>query len=240
MIKNFKYKKKFQNVKLIKSGCFALATISLIILPGCNSKKLENYYLVSKDGSYSICYRVGPFTNYDDYDYKSIIDDETVGSICSNGNNFDYELHHLSINFISELQVASLSEVLSLQTMDYSKLVSLASSQELKELGDGYFKNKHYYLNADFEYSTKRELKIFQTDDIVIIGYNVSPKRIYDTNRYIYSIIDSDTLVFPSDSNITSYSIDINSEDSSYITYDAALRVVENYKDQKVLKKIYY
>lgn len=237
MIKNIKYIKKFKKVKLIKSGCFALATISLIILPGCNSKKLENYYLVSKDGSYSICYKVGPFTNYDDYDYKSIIDNETVGSICSNGNSFDYEYHHLAIDFISELQVVSLDELLSLEKMDYSELMSLASSCELQQLGDDYFKNKNYYLNVDFDYSSKAKLEIFKIDDKVIVGYNISPQRIYNTNRYIYSIIDLDTLIIQGDSTITSYSINLDSEDLPYITYDTALSIVENYSNQKVLKK---
>lgn len=237
MIKNIKYTNKFKKAKLIKSGCFALATLSWIMLSGCNSKKLENYYLVSKDGSYSICYKVGPFTNYDDYDYKSIIDNETIGSICSNGNSFDYECHHLAINFISEFQVVSLKELLSLEKMDYSKLISLASSCELQQLGDDYFKNKDYYLNVDFDYSYEAELEVFKTDDKVIVGYDISPQRIYNTNRYIYSIIDSDTLVFHDDNNITSYSVDLDNEDLSYITYDTALSIVENCNNQKVLKK---
>ena len=71
----------------------------------------------------------------------------------------------------------------------------------------------------------------------IIIGYDISPERLENTNRYIYSITDSDTLVFHSNSDITTHDIDLDNADSAFITYDTALSIVENYDNQKVLKK---
>ena len=236
MINNIHNIDKTKKINLIKSGCFTLAAIPLVVLSGCNSKKLDDYYLVVKDGNYYICYRTEPFSNYDDYDYNSITTNKTVGSICSNGNSFDYECHHFSVHFISDFQVANLKEVLSQDSMDYSKLIATSNSLELKQIGDNYYQNKKYYLETQ-DNNKQCKLALFESGDKIIIGYDISPERLENTNRYIYSITDSDTLVFHSNSDITTHDIDLDNADSAFITYDTALSIVENYDNQKVLKK---
>lgn len=232
MIKNINGIEKFKKINLIKvSSCVLVASS---FFTGCNSKSLDDYYLVSKDGNYSICYRTDIYKNCDDYDYNSIIDNKTIGSICSNGNNFDYENHHFSTEFISEMQVTSLKEVLNKDSMNYNDLINLAKSFP-KDIGDNYYKSKKYYVTENFKYSKSSKMEIFIYNNNIIIGYDLSPERLYDENRYIYSIKDMTTLAFRNDDNIKSYSLDSNLS-NGYITYDTALFII-NKEKEKILKK---
>lgn len=235
MIKHIGNITKMKHVKLVKTGCILLSFATIITFTGCDNKKLENYYLVSKDGSYSICSKTDAFINVDDIQFNSIIDNKTIGCICTKGDSFDYEKHHFVVQFISEMQVAGLNDVLNKDDMSFQKILELANSKELQKIGDKYFEDKHYGLKENFKYFAPSSLKLFKIKDEIIIGYNLTPNRIKDENRFIYSIIDKDTIQVTSADQVVS--LDINIDDQKYLSYSDASDIVSKYnrEDKKVM-----
>ena len=93
MIKNLKIRnKKINRLKMEKAGIISLTFIP-VILTGCNNLNINDYYLVCENSNYYICKKVGTFNKSDDYEFKSIVDGKTIGSICSKRDNFNYENH---------------------------------------------------------------------------------------------------------------------------------------------------
>lgn len=219
---------KLKKVKLVRLSQVFICSASLIFVSGCNKVDTSDYYIVSKGGNYTLCNRDFHFANGDDYEYDSIIDQKFVGAICSKGNSFDYESHHISMDFLCELQVVNLKDTIENEKISLKAIEELATSDMLIEIADNYFLNKKYYYDQDFEYSFSGTLKMFTTDDNIIIGYDVSPKRLSNTKKYIYSIIDNDTLIFRSNDIISTVEIE-NKSNNDYITYNDAIDIINEY-----------
>ena len=226
---------KMKKVKLIKA-CAILTTVFPFVLSGCDDKNASNYYLVHNDGKYYICTKSDKYVNNCDYEYNSIIDTKTVGAICSLKNNFDYQTHHFSTDFLSEFQVVSLNEVFNVQTISYKDIKSIANTDKVEELGDEYFKNKKYYFEYQSDYSRFEKLKIYKFNDSIIFGYDVSPKRLSGTNDYVYSINDNDVIKL-SDNDVDVYDISEYFNEDNYITYDTVLELSTNKKLEKIMEK---
>ena len=140
MIKNLKIRnKKINRLKMEKAGIISLTFIP-VILTGCNNLNINDYYLVCENSNYYICKKVGTFNKSDDYEFKSIVDGKTIGSICSKRDNFNYENHKFSTNFLCELQVANLKDVFNKNSFSSDELMNIVNNN-LNEVGDNYFKN---------------------------------------------------------------------------------------------------
>lgn len=236
MIKNLKIKnKKINEAKIVKAGLASLTFIP-VILAGCNSVNTKDYYLVCENSKYYICKKVGTFNKSDDYEFKSILDNKIIGSICSNRDNFNYETHRFSTNFLCELQVVSINELFNKDNISIDDLLNIANNN-INEIGDSYFKNTKYYFKSDFEYDQNANLKLFNYNDSFILGYDISPKRLDGTSRYIYSIKDIDVIKIDSEKTVDVYEINIDSKDDAYITYNETIELLTNYQLEKVLKK---
>lgn len=236
MIKNLKIRsKRIKRVKVIKSSIFSLSIIS-VILAGCSNVNTNDYYLVCEDSNYYICKKVGTFNKSDDYEFESILDGQTIGSICSKRDNFNYENHRFSTNFLCELQVVSMKEVFCKESISIDELLDIANNR-INEVGDNYFKNSKYYFNSDFEFDKNTNLKLFNYDGTFILGYDISPRRLNDNSRYIYSIKDLDVIKTEYESSLEEYDINLENKKNAYISYSEALDLLNSDKLEKILKK---
>lgn len=225
---------KMKNLKLVKTSII-IGTMIPTIFTGCNNVDSSNYYLVHNNGSYYICTKGDKYINSCDIEYKSITDGKIVGVVCSNNNSFDYQEHHFSTEFLSELQIAPISEVLGNNSFNLDEINSIASSDKINDSGDNFFKHKEYLFKYEFEnYSLL--LKVYKIDSKIIVGYDVSPQRLSGSNDYVYSIVDNDVI------NLSNYDVetcDISKyfNDDSFITYDTALELSNSEELEKVLRK---
>ena len=236
MIKNLKIRnKKINRLKMEKAGIISLTFIP-VILTGCNNLNINDYYLVCENSNYYICKKVGTFNKSDDYEFKSILDNRIIGSICSNRDNFNYETHRFSTNFLCELQVANLKDVFNKNSFSSDELMNIVNNN-LNEVGDNYFKNTKYYFKSDFEYDKNTNLKIFNYNDTFILGYDISPKRLNDSGRYIYSIKDFDVIKTEFESSLEEYDINLENKENAYISYSEALDLLNSERLEKILKK---
>ncbi len=228
-------RKKMKKVKIIKTSIILCASFPFI-LSGCDNVNTSDYYLVHNNDKYYICTKTGKYVNSCDHDFKSVIDDSVVGSICENKDNFDYQIHRLSTDFLSELQVANLSDVIDEQVKSYRDIVKFAQSDTLNDIGDRYFKNKKYYFEYDFDSYLSSSLKIYKLENGIILGYDMSPKRLSGTNDYVYSIIDNDVIKL-SGNDINIYNISDYFGEDNYISYTTVQDLSANKKLEKVLEK---
>lgn len=236
MIKNLKIKnKKINEAKIVKTGLFPLIFIP-VILTGCNNVNTKDYYLVCENSKYYICKKVGTFNKSDDYEFKSILDNKIIGSICSNRDNFNYETHRFSTNFLCELQVVSINKLFNKDSISITDLQDIANNN-INEIGDTYFKNTKYYFKSDFEYDQNSNLKLFYYNDTYILGYDISPKRLDSNSRYIYSIKDFDVIKTDFEKTVDAYEINIDNKDNTYITYSETIELLTDYQLEKTLKK---
>lgn len=236
MIKNLKIRnKKINRLKMEKAGIISLTFIP-VILTGCNNLNINDYYLVCENSNYYICKKVGTFNKSDDYEFKSIVDGKTIGSICSKRDNFNYENHKFSTNFLCELQVANLKDVFNKNSFSSDELMNIVNNN-LNEVGDNYFKNTKYYFKSDFEYDKNTNLKIFNYNDTFILGYDISPKRLNDSGRYIYSIKDFDVIKTEFELSLEEYDINLENKENAYISYSEALDLLNSERLEKILKK---
>ena len=224
-----------KKLKLVKVGII-LTAVFPFVLSGCEKVNSKDYYLVHNNGKYYICSKSSLYSNSCDYEYNSIVDDSVIGSMCSLKNNFDYQTHHLSTEFLSDLQVVRLDEVIKKNSISQNDIMSIAKSDRINEIGDEYFKSKKYYFKYESENYSKTTLKVYKMDDRIILGYDMSPERLNGTNDYVYSINDNDVL------NLSNYSVDVYDvseyySENEYITYDTVLELSKDKKLQKVLKK---
>ena len=227
--------KKLKRAKLVKSGIIIGGMVPLIFT-GCNNVDTSYYYLVHNNNTYYICTKSEKYVNSCDIEYKSIIDGNIIGSVCTDNNDFDYQIHHLSTDFLSKLQICNLKDVLNSNSVSYDYLKDLANSDDINELGDEYFENREYYFNYDLTDNYETNLKIYETDSNIILGYDISPKRLEGTYDYVYSIIDKDVIKL-SDYDVKVHDISKYFNDSNYITYDTALNLSNNDQLIKVLTK---
>lgn len=235
MIRKLRLKNKNINkYKLIKKG-FIITLVTPFILTGCDLVNASDYYLVHEDSKYYICYKAGIYENCDDYQFKSILDNKVVGSICSKRENFDYETHHFSTNFLSELQIVSIKDLLNKDSISKSELLNI--SNDVKNIGDNYFKKVNYCFDSDFEYDQNTTLKLFYYNDKYILGYDISPKRLKNNCKYIFSISDIDVIKTEYDADIKTYEININDKSNKYITYDETLELLNSKKLENAIKK---
>lgn len=219
-----------KKLKLVKTGII-IGTMLPTVLVGCNSIDASKYYLVHNDGNYYICTKGDKYINSCDYEYKSIIDGNIVGVVCSNNNSFDYQIHRLSTEFLSELQIAPISDVFDDNSFNYDELKELAQSDKINEIGDKYFKSKKFY----YDYNSI-PLEIYRTNDKNIVGYDLSPERLDGSCAYVYSIVDNDVI------NLSNYDVDMYDASSyfygeDYITYDSALDLYEYKNLVKAIEK---
>lgn len=219
---------KLKKMKLVRLSKVFICSASLLFVSGCNNVDTSDYYIVSKDGNYTLCSREFHFASSDDYEYNSIIDEKLVGSVCSKGNSFDYETHHISTDFLCELQVVNLKDTIENEKISLKSVEELATSSMLSDIADNYFLNKKYYYHQDFEYGASCDLKMFKIDDKTIVGYDISPKRLSNTKKYIYSIIENDTLIFRASDIISTVNFE-NIDDNDYITYNDAVDIINEY-----------
>ena len=226
---------KMKKVKLIRN-CFVLTALFPFALSGCDNVNTSDYYLVHNNNKYYICTKSVKYVNNCDYEYNSIIDNKTVGAICSLKNNFDYQTHHFSTDFLSEMQVVSLEELINDKFVSYSDIKNLVETDKIDEIGDEYFKTKKYYFEYQSDYYYPTELKIYKFDDNIILGYDVSPKRLSGSNDYVYSINDNDVIKL-SDNDIDVYDISDYFNGNNFISYDTVLELSTNKKLEKVLEK---
>ena len=134
---------------------------------------------------------------------------------------------------MSELQVANLSDVIDEQVKSYRDIVKFAQSDTLN---DRYFKNKKYYFEYDFDSYLSSSLKIYKLENGIILGYDMSPKRLSGTNDYVYSIIDNDVIKL-SGNDINIYNISDYFGEDNYISYTTVQDLSANKKLEKVLEK---
>lgn len=216
-------------INLVKTGVL-VGTMLPTVLVGCNSIDASKYYLVHNDGNYYICYKGDKYINSCDIEYKSITDDKVVGVVCSNNNNFDYQEHHFSTEFLSELQICNLKDVLNCN-LSQDELKNIVLSNRINELGDKYFKNRKYYFIYD-----NSPLNIYKVDEKIILGYDLSPERLDGSSAYVYSINDNDVV------NLFNYDIDVYNisnyfSDDNYITYATAQELSNNKKLVKTIER---
>lgn len=229
-------KRKFS----LKKGCCVLLMASTVILSGCNNLSSKDYYIVIEDGKSYVCKQVGPFIKSDELHYKSVLDKKLIGSICKNKKSFDYEYHDRLYNFISEFQTVNLSDVISEEKINEEELNTFAQSKNVKKLFLGNYYKKKFYLNQKFKYNDDAELKLYKHNDDYIIGYDISPERLKNSKRYIYSITDIDTYSFASDQEVKSsdiYKYVDGNLSSDYIVYKDAEDILKNYKTKQLKKK---
>lgn len=220
---------------MMRAGILSLASIPVII-GGCSNVNMNDYYLVCENSNYYICKKEGSFNKSDDYEFKSILDGQIIGSICSKRDNFNYENHKFSTNFLCELQVVSMKELFNNNSISIDELMDIANNR-INEIGDSYFKNTKYYFKSDFEYDQNNILKLFNYNDTFILGYDISPKRLNNSSRYIYSIKDFDVIKTEYGVPVEVFNININNEENAYIEYSEVLELLNNSKLEKVLKK---
>ena len=223
---------RLKKMKLVRLSKVLVISTSLIFLSGCNSVDTDNYYIVSKDGNYSLCSREYHFASSDDYEYDSVIDGDSVGLICSNGDNFDYEKHRITTKFLCELQVVNLKDAIENDKLSKEAIRNLATSDVLYDIAENYFINKKYYYEQDFDYGSTSTLKMFTTEDKLIVGYDISPKRLSNTMKYVYSIIDNDTLTFRENDIISTVEFE-GLNNNNYITYNDAVDIINEYNVKK-------
>lgn len=224
-----------KKINLVKTGIL-IDTILPTVLVGCNSIDASKYYLVHNDNNYYICTKGDKYINSCDIEYKSITDDKIVGVICSNNNNFDYQEHHFSTEFLSELQIVPVSDAFDNNSFNYDELKSIALSSEINDLGDKFFKSKEYLFNYEFENYFSISLQVYKTDNKLILGYDISPKRLNGSNCYVYSIIDNDVIKL-SNFEVEAYDISKYFNDNDFVTYDTALELSTSKELEKVLHK---
>lgn len=218
-----------KKLKLVKTSII-IGTMIPTIFTGCSSVDLSKYYLVHNNGSYYICTKGDKYINSCDIEYKSITDGKIVGVVCNKNNDFDYQSHRLSTEFLSELQICNIRDVLN-ENVSFDQLKSIASSDKINQIGSECFTNKKYY----FSFNTI-PLEIYKLDSKIILGYDLSPKRLNGSGDYIYSIIDNDVINLSS-YNVNVYNIGKYFNDNNYITYDTAIELVHNKKLVKSLEK---
>ena len=226
---------KTKKLKLIKTSLL-IGSMIPIVFAGCNDIDISNYYLVHNEGNYYICEKLDRYINSCDFEYKSIVDGKIVGVVCCDNNNFDYQKHRLSTEFLCELQFAPISEVLVNDSFSYDDLKTVASSDVISIIGDNFFQNKKYFFESNFESFNSSSLQIYKLNNHIVFGYDVSPERLNSSNDYIYSIIDNDVVKL-SDYNVENYDITKYYNDTDYITYDIALELSNDKKLEKVLQK---
>lgn len=224
-----------KKVKLVRN-CVILTSIFPFALTGCNEVNTSDYYLVHNNEKYYICTKSDLYSNSCDYEYKSIINNEIVGYICSLKNNFDYQTHRLSTEFLSELQVVKLDEVIDDNNISKNDIMNIAKSDEINSIGDKYFKSRMYNFEYSFDNYLSSTLKIYKSENDIILGYDMSPKRLNGTNDYVYSLLDNDVIKL-SDKKIEIYNINDFFNGDNYISYTAARELSNDKKLQKVMKK---
>lgn len=246
-----------KNIKKRKDTLLALKSIicSISLLSGaaslssCSNSKLDNYYIVRDKNKNYICYQ--SFQGNQDYDYYSVIDDKYIGSICDKGGSFDYSIdhHYLSQKFLNEFQVFSLSDALIAENIDpnllndKSDIISLARSQELDNIVNNHYVREKYYFKQDFKEIQDSQLQLFIKDDEYFIGYDVSPDRYINNNKYIYSISNKDVKEYTQNDIVYSYNIRSfltqENKNNQYLTYNEAISVVNKftYFNEKILSK---
>ena len=224
---------KMKHIRLIKNSLI----IGLMIptISGCDLKNTSDYYLVHNDDNYYICMKSNKFVNSCDIEYRSIIDNKIVGSICLNKNNFDYQVHHFATDFLSELQIVSMQDLLGYDFISSDELMNIAK-KDLKSIGDSYYKNKEYLINEKFEFYFDSNLSLYNLENKIIVGYDMSPKRLSGTGDYVYSVIDKDVIKL-SDKSVNTFDISKYFNNDKYITYETALELVNNKSLEKVLRK---
>lgn len=224
-----------KKVKLIKTCCIMTALFPLAI-SGCSEAEDKDYYLVHNNNKYYICTKSDLYSNSCDYEYKSITNNEIVGCICSLKNNFDYQTHRLSTEFLSELQVVNLDEVIDNNTISKNDIMNIAKSDEINSIGDKYFKSRNYNFEYSFDNYLSSTLKVYKSENDIILGYDMSPRRLSETNAYVYSILDNDVIKL-SDKQIEIYNINNFFNGDNYISYTAAKELSNKKNLQKVIKK---
>ena len=235
MIKDLKIRKKIDAYNIMKIGLPTMLVTSLIFT-GCNSINASEYYLVHEDNNYYICKRVGTFNKSDDYEFRSILNNEVIGSICATGDSFNYESHRFSTNFLCELQVVSLKDLFGKDSISETELLNIANS-DLYELGDNYLKNSKYYFESNFNYDQNSNLQLFEYKGSLILGYDISSKKTENYCKYIFSIADNDVIKTEYDEQLNIYEINIPNKDKSYISYSETLDLLASEEVKKVLQK---
>ena len=225
--------KKMKKLRLFRDGII-IVTMIPCVFTGCSNNNSEDYYLVHNNGKYYICTK-SKYTNSCDVEYKSINDNKIVGVICLDGNNFDYQCHHLTTDFLSEFQIVNMKEILRNNQISYNKLSNL-SQNDIDKLGNEYYQNMKYSVVNSFKYYDNSNLAVFDADNnTIVIGYDISPRRLHDSNDYVYSIIDKDVLDL-SNYDVQSYDISEYFTNDNYITYNTTLELSNSKKLKKVLK----
>lgn len=225
---------KMKKVKLVKSSILLGLTLPTMLC-GCDIINASDYYMVHNNGEYYICTKSEKYINSCDIDFISILDNNIVGSICVDNNNFDYQAHRIATDFLSELQIVSIKFVLNKDSISYNELIKIAEN-DINDIGDEYYKKINYMVNSSFNYYEDTKLKIFDDGANSYVGYDVSPDRLRGTNDYVYSIIDKD-VVDLSNREINVLDIGEYYNDNNYITYDTALELVDNSILVKTLRK---
>ncbi len=235
---NIKHKKEV--LLFLKSIICSLSLISgSMVLSGCESSK-DDYYIVTDGGKNYICTR--RISDNDDYEFTSIKDNKIIGYICLNNGSFDYSMKKHSFNkkFLCELQVFSLKDALADENIDISLIdnskdvVDLAFSSNLDNIVNNHYVRELYSCNEDFVYIPDSKLQLFVDDNCVRVGYDVSPDRIMNNNRYVYSIYDRDVIEYKKTDNVLTYSVNMYMTDDNksdgYISHNDALRMIKKYK----------
>ena len=237
-MKNLKINSYRKNkLKLIKNG-LSVMTCAIVLLSssGCSKVETNDYYIVSTKDSYYLCYAKYSSVNCRDYSYDSVLDGKNIGLKCINGKNFDYEDHHVSTNFLSQFQIVNLSDTINNESISINQLNDLASSDEFIQIADNYFLTKEFPLTADLDNFEEAHLQLFTIGDKVIVGYDISPSRISNSMKYIYSITDLDTYKYRADELVEKIEIDSNFLDTNYITYNDAVDIINEYNKSKQKK----
>ena len=235
-MKNINNINKFKKIKLVKKGLGISIVSMTILLSGCGTN--SNYYMVTDNNKTYICLKEGISKNYDDYDYVSI-NGKKIGSVCSKMRSFDYSCHHLSTNFLNELQIQSLNQVFEELNLDESilnnidELKDFEQMEQLDNIRINYYYNTKYDLVKNFIYTEDSKLELFDTPTKVIIGYDISADRIAQKNRFIYSIEDMDVVCFNKNDEVKGINIGLYLTDDQhskgYITYEEAIEMVNKY-----------